>query len=107
MRNKTGRDKVVGVRVNTTESAFLTGKAEGYGLSTPELLRVSGLLFSELLRDHNVSDRTLGRVLKALDIDDISASDVLAVLREPGLDYELQLAELLRTGSYQMLQPAS
>lgn len=100
------RDKVVGVRVNKTEGAFLAGQAQGYGLSTPELLRVSGLLISELLRPHNVTDAVLGQILKAIAIDDIAPADVLAILGEP-MNVEHQLTELLRTGSHKVLQTAS
>lgn len=103
------REKVVGVRVNKAEGAILAEKAEGYGygLSTAELLRVSGLLFSELLRDYNISDDTVGRVFKALAVDDITTNEVLAALREPGGDYELLLDNLVRTGTHQVLQTAS
>lgn len=100
------RDKVVGVRVNKTEDAFLSGQAQGYGLSTPELLRVSGLLLSELLRPHNITDAVLGQILKAIAIDDIATADVLAILADPA-DVEHQLTDLLRTGGRQILQTAS
>ena len=101
------RDKVVGVRVNKTEGAFLAGQAQGYGLTTPELLRVSGLLLAELLKTRNVTDQILGQTLKAIAIDDIAAADVLAILSEPDVNVEHQLADLLRTGGRQVLQTAS
>lgn len=105
MPDKDVRDKTVGVRVNKTEFAYFVNEAKGYRLSTPELLRVSGLLLSELLKTHNVADDLLGHILKAIAIDDIAAADVLAVLCEPDGDVEHQLTELLHTGS--LLQTAS
>lgn len=101
------RDRVVGVRVNASEGAFFDGQAQAYGLSTPELLRVIGLLFSDLARQRNVGEGLLGQVLKAIAINDISAADVLAELSEPELDVEHRLTQLLRTGHREELQTAS
>jgi hypothetical protein len=86
---------------NESELAYFVDEAKGYRLSTPELLRVSGLLLSELLKTQNVADDLLGRILKAIAIDDIPVADFLAILRERDLDVQHQLSKLLRTGRHQ------